>query len=173
MLNLCAKPPVNPESKLGSSVRRAVQNLALLPAVCFLFLGSAFQGLADVQKPYVVGNDRGGYLHDRLIELENLQRNRVSVEIRGRVCFSTCTMFLGLPDTCVDPETTFGFHGPSQSGRRLSQEDFDYFSKVMADFYPEPLKSWFMNKGRNRISGVYKIKGAEIIRMGIAPCRTA
>ncbi len=140
MLNLCAKPSVNPESKLGSSVRRAVQNLALLPAVCILFLGSAFQGLADVQKPYVVGNDRGGYLHDRLIELENLQRNRVSVEIRGRVCFSTCTMFLGLPDTCVDPETTFGFHGPSQSGRRLSQEDFDYFSKMMADFLPRAVE---------------------------------
>jgi len=71
----------------------------------------------------------------------------------------------------VDPKTTFGFHGPSRSGRRLAQEDFDYFSKVMADHYPEPLKSWFMEKGRNRLSGVYKIKGSRIIQMGVPACR--
>lgn len=128
---------------------------------------------AAAQQTYVVGSDRGGYLHDRLRELSNLQRNNVRVEIRGRVCYSTCTMFLGLPGACVDPETTFGFHGPSRSGRRLAQKDFDYFSRVMADFYPKPLKDWFMAEGRNRISGVYKIKGSEIIRMGVDACRTA
>ncbi|WP_235216174.1 hypothetical protein [Ruegeria halocynthiae] len=125
------------------------------------------------QQSYVVGSDRGGFLHDRLIELENLRRNGVQVEIRGRVCYSTCTMFLGLPKTCVTPDTVFGFHGPSRSGRRLAQRDFDYFSQVMADFYPEPLKTWFMQKGRNRVFGVHKIKGSEIIRMGVPACRTA
>lgn len=121
----------------------------------------------------VVGSDRGGYLHDRLIEIENLQKNDIQVEIRGRVCFSTCTMFLGLPGTCVNPDTTFGFHGPSRSGRRLAPEDFDYFSQVMAAYHPEPLRTWFMEKGRKRINGVFRIKGTEIIRMGIPACRTA
>ena len=128
---------------------------------------------AEVHPSLVIGNDRGGYLHDRLIELENLERNGVAVEIRGRVCFSTCTMFLGLPRTCVNPNTTFGFHGPSKNGRRLAPEDFDYFSRVMAKYYPEPLKSWFLKKGRNRISGVYRIKGTQIIQMGVRACREA
>lgn len=128
---------------------------------------------AQAQQAYVVGSDRGGYLHDRLIELNNLQRNNVRVEIRGRVCYSTCTMFLGLPGACVDPQTTFGFHGPSRSGRRLAQKDFDYFSQVMANYYPQPLKEWFMAEGRNRTSGVYKIKGSQIIRMGVPACSTA
>ncbi|WP_170761170.1 hypothetical protein [Ruegeria lacuscaerulensis] len=128
---------------------------------------------AEEGKLFIVGNDRGGYLHDRLIELENLQRNGVAVEIRGRVCFSTCTMFLGLPGACVDPDTTFGFHGPSRNGRRLAQADFDYFSQIMADYYPEPLKSWFMKTGRTRISGVYKIKGARLIQMGVPACQAA
>lgn len=119
---------------------------------------------------YVVGNDRGGYLHDRLNELRNLQRNGTRVQIRGRVCYSTCTMFLGLPNTCVDPNTTFGFHGPSRSGRRLSPQKFDYFSQVMANHYPAPLRSWFMNEGRHRISGVYKIKGTQLIGMGVKSC---
>lgn len=73
----------------------------------------------------------------------------------------------------MDPNTTFGFHGPSSSGRRLAQKDFDYFSQVMADYYPEPLKVWFMAEGRNRISGVYKVKGSQIIDMGVPACSTA
>ena len=143
----------------------------LAAALLASILGSATTGHAA--DALVVRSDRGGYLHDRLIEIENLQRNGIHVEIRGRVCYSTCTMYLGLPGTCVDPETTFGFHGPSRSGRRLAPADFDYFSQVMAEYYPEPLKTWFMDKGRNRINGIYKIKGAEIIRMGIPACRTA
>ncbi len=129
--------------------------------------------LAETFNSFIVGNDRGGYLHDRIVELENLQRHGVQIEIRGRVCFSTCTMFLGLPGTCVEPRTVFGFHGPSRGGRRLSKEDFDYFSQVMAAYYPEPLRSWFMETGRNRIHGVHKIKGAELIRMGVPRCRPA
>ncbi|MEX0302454.1 MAG: hypothetical protein AB3N24_08530 [Leisingera sp.] len=157
---------------LAGTAACKVAALGKTAAAC-LVLAALQPSEAVAQQTYVVGSDRGGYLHDRLIEIGNLQRNNVRVEIRGRVCFSTCTMFLGLPGTCVDPNTTFGFHGPSRSGRRLAQADFDYFSRVMADYYPEPLKVWFMEKGRNRISGVYKIKGSEIIRMGVPACRSA
>ncbi|WP_254445885.1 hypothetical protein [Ruegeria arenilitoris] len=145
----------------------------LAAVATFLTFVLAAPAPARAQGPMIVGSDRGGYLHDRLIELENLQRHGIQVEIRGRVCFSTCTMFLGLPGTCVNPDTTFGFHGPSRSGRRLAPADFDYFSEVMASYYPEPLRTWFMDKGRNRINGVYKIKGTELIRLGIPSCQTA
>ncbi|MEY8802445.1 hypothetical protein AB9K35_19390 [Leisingera sp. XS_AS12] len=139
----------------------ALLGLALLPAT------------SHAGQAYVVGSDRGGYLHDRLVELNKLQRDNVQVEIRGRVCYSTCTMFLGLPGACVDPNTTFGFHGPSQSGRRLAQKDFDYFSQVMAQYYPHPLREWFLSEGRNRLSGVYKVKGSQLISMGVPACTSA
>ena len=155
-----------------TALRKAAP-LGKTAAAAALALAIVQPSAAVAQQTYVVGSDRGGYLHDRLIEIDNLSRSGVRVEIRGRVCYSTCTMFLGLPGTCVDPNTTFGFHGPSRSGRRLAQADFDYFSQVMADYYPEPLKVWFMKEGRNRISGVYKMKGTEIIRMGVPACRTA
>jgi hypothetical protein len=153
--------------------RSTVRTAAKAAAAAGLALALLQPQAAAAQQTYVVGSDRGGYLHDRLIELNNLQKNGVRVEIRGRVCYSTCTMFLGLPGACVDPSTTFGFHGPSRSGRRLAQKDFDYFSRVMADHYPKPLKDWFMAEGRNRLSGIYKIKGSEIIRMGVKSCRSA
>ncbi|WP_170790158.1 hypothetical protein [Ruegeria lacuscaerulensis] len=133
----------------------------------------AVPGAGYSEQPLVVGSDRGGFLHDRLVELENLQRNGIRVELRGRICYSTCTMFLGLPGTCVTPDTIFGFHGPSRHGRPLSALDFQYFSEVMAEFYPEPIKTWFMETGRNRIRGVHKIKGSELIRLGVLACRTA
>lgn len=117
---------------------------------------------------YVVPSDRGGSLADRLLQLEALQRSNVRIEIRGKLCYSTCTMYLGLPGTCVVPETIFGFHGPSRNGQRLAQEDFDYFSRLMADYYPAPLADWFMAEGRYTIRGVHKMTGAEMIRRGMA-----
>ncbi|PCJ04786.1 MAG: hypothetical protein COB16_17480 [Rhodobacteraceae bacterium] len=128
--------------------------------------GQAFASL----QPYVVHNDRGGFVRDRLREIRNLRASGQPVEIRGAVCYSTCTMLLGLPQTCISPKTVFGFHGPSRSGRRLPPEDFEYYSQVIAQYYPKPLKDWYMKKGRKRINGLHRIKGTEIIRMGARAC---
>lgn len=119
---------------------------------------------------YVVGNDRGGYLLDRLRELRNLRNSGQPIEIRGRVCFSTCTMLIGLPQTCISPDTVFGFHGPSRNGQRLTQGEFDYYSRVMANYYPQQLKGWYMSTARNRINGVHRVKGSKLINMGVRQC---
>ncbi|MBY6059183.1 hypothetical protein [Leisingera daeponensis] len=71
------------------------------------------------------------------------------------------------------PGTVFGFHGPSRRGVRLKDEDFEYFSRLMAWHYPELLQAWFLQTGRYGISRVYKIKGSEIIRIGVPACRSA
>lgn len=161
-----AQVVVSALSGAGSSLRRFGMMATAATCLC------AAPAVAGSQS-YVVGSDHGGYLSDRLAELAQLQRRGARVEIRGQVCYSTCTMFLGLPGTCVNPNTEFGFHGPSRNGRRLAQQDFEYFSRVIADYYPEPLRNWFMAEGRNRISGIHRIKGQEIIRMGVPACRLA
>ncbi len=120
--------------------------------------------------PMVVRNDRGGLLRDRLIELGKLRRSRRPVEISGAVCYSTCTMFLGLPQTCISPRTTFGFHGPSTFGRALDPTAFDRATRVIASYYPQPLRSWYLNTGRYKIKSMYKLKGQQIISMGIRAC---
>ncbi len=156
--------------KIPWKKERSCRAVALCSKYIIAVLSTAFASLVNADPTYVVGTDRGGYLHDRLIELEALQTNSVRVEIRGRLCYSTCTLFLGLSDICVLPETTFGFHGPSRHGRPLTPAEFEYFSQVMSSYYPAPLKTWFLQKGRNRLSGVYKIKGATLIRMGGPAC---
>ena len=122
------------------------------------------------QSAYVVQNDRGGFIRDRLIQLRNLRASGRRVEIRGRICYSTCTMLLGLPNTCISPDTQFGFHGPSKNGRRLAPDRFEYYSRVIAQYYPSQLNDWYMKTGRKRINGVHRIKGQDIIQMGIEAC---
>jgi len=129
------------------------------------------QAQASLQ-PYVIHNDRGGFLRDRQLEIRRLQASGQLIEIRGAVCYSTCTMFLGLPQTCISARTVFGFHGPSRSGVRLPRDEFDRYSRLISQDYPKPLQDWFMKKGRARIDGVHRIKGTEIIRMGVKECPT-
>ena len=117
-----------------------------------------------------ISNDRGGLLLDRIAELQQLRRTGQSVRITGNICYSTCTMFLGLPQTCVSPSTTFGFHGPSSYGRPLEPALFEEASKVMAEHYPAVLKDWYMKTGRYEIVDVYRFRGSDIIKMGIQSC---
>jgi len=128
------------------------------------------QTLVSAQRPLVIQNDRGGVLTQRLREIRALRQSRRPIEIRGGVCFSTCTMYLGLPNTCISPNTTFGFHGPSSYGRALDPEMFNRASRVISRFYPAPLKSWYMNEARYQINTIAKVKGANIIRMGVRAC---
>lgn len=108
---------------------------------------------AAATQPYVVGNDRDGFVRDRLIELRNLRASGRRIEIRGKICYATCTMVLGLPKTCISPNTKF-----------------DFYSRAIAEHHPQQLNGWYMETGRNRINGGYKIRGSELIRRGIDVC---
>lgn len=150
--------------------------VALSLALCLGFI-SAAQPLGAAQSPrnknsgvIVVGNDRGGLVSRRVTEIQKIRAGGQRVEIRGRLCLSTCTMYLGLPQTCVSPTTVFGFHGPSYYGTPLSTRDFEYWSNVIAKHYPEPIRSWYLREGRTRVLNSYRIKGRQLIRMGISQC---
>ena len=79
-------------------------------------------------------------------------------------------MFLGLPQTCVSPETEFGFHGPSSYGKPLSPAIFDQASQIIVDHYPDGLKAWYMDKARHELRRMYRLPGSEMIRIGVAAC---
>ncbi len=138
--------------------------------IALVFPGAALAQMTLADGTVVIGNDRGGVIRDRLIELRTLRASGQPVQIKGRICYSTCTMLIGLPQTCVSANTTFGFHGPSYYGRPMEPDDFDHVSRVMAHYYPEPIKTWFLKEGRNRINGLYRISGSELIRIGVKSC---
>lgn len=118
----------------------------------------------------IVRNDPGGVVSKRANEINQLRAQGIRVELRGEVCLSSCTMYLGLANTCVFRGTTFGFHGPSYYGAKLSENDFEYWSQVIASHYPPRLRNWFLTTARYKISDYYRVKGSELIRMGVPEC---
>lgn len=130
--------------------------------------GPAFGQAAPVN---VVRNDLGGSIPARLEMITQLRNAGHRIEIRGN-CASACTMYLGLPNTCVARNARLGFHGPSSQyyGISLSPREFDYWSKVMADHYPGALRNWFMTTARHTTMGIITITGAEAIRLGARAC---
>ena len=148
--------------------------LGVVPGVLSGSGAAMAQGFSNASQParVIVHNDRGGIVSRRVAEIEAIRARGQSVEIRGQICYSSCTMYLGLPQACVLPDTRFGFHGPSHFGQQLSQRDFDYWSRIIAAHYPAPLRQWYMEQGRNTRSGYYTISGAELIRLGVRRCQT-
>lgn len=133
---------------------------------------SIMPGLADArQRPlHIVMNDRGGVVSQRQKEIETIRISGTRVEIRGAVCLSSCTMYLGSPDVCVSPKTSFGFHGPTDHGRPLKKRQFDYWSNIIAAYYPKKLSNWYMQTARYRLQGYYSLSGAQLIEMGFKSC---
>jgi hypothetical protein len=118
----------------------------------------------------VIRNDLGGRIDVRAQEIARLRAEGRAVELRGEACVSACTMYLGLDDVCVDPRTTFGFHGPSSYGIPMPPEYFEYWSEFLAGYYNAPLSDWFMKTARFELHSIYNISGKELIRLGYKPC---
>lgn len=125
--------------------------------------------MAQGQTAIVVHQDPGGSLGERRRLIKQLQSTGQRMELRG-ICYSACTMYLGLPNACVAPSASFGFHGPSSHGIALPPQEFERWSQVMAHYYREPLRSWYLSTARYEINGHYRLSGAELIRMGYARC---
>lgn len=136
--------------------------VGLLALIC-----GAVSGIAE---PLVIQNDRGGYLAKQLDRLAELKKSDRRVEVRGDVCFSTCTLYLSLPNMCADAETIFGFHGPMRIGRKMSTEEFDYFSQLIASHYPERIGQWYLETGREKRFGAHKIKARDMAQYGVKIC---
>lgn len=117
-----------------------------------------------------VANDYGGYIASYMRRIDGIRAQHTPVAITGD-CRSACTLYLGAGNVCVTRSATLRFHGPSKSGTPFPDVEFDMFSRAMAKYYPEPIKSWFMSEARYRIKGTYAVSGAELIRLGVPECR--
>lgn len=156
--------PPSPTDKASHAMaiwRRCAVLVAVLIGVC-----GAGPGLAlDVRE------DWGGSVAQRIDRVEKMRVSGTKVRILG-TCVSACTLYLGLPNTCVSPKARLGFHGPSAAlpGLPLPREVFDRVSLQMAGYYPGQLRGWYLAKGRLRTEGHYTMTGAQVITMGARAC---
>ncbi|SLN13597.1 hypothetical protein AQS8620_00182 [Aquimixticola soesokkakensis] len=137
-------------------------------------LGATLPEPASSAQPrrLVVTRDFGGNLSHRVAEINALRASGSRVEIPRGHCMSACTMYLGLANTCVGRNAIFGFHGPSTEfhGVALPPREFEYWSTLMASYYPSQLRNWYMQKGRKIVVGHFEMRGADLIRMGVREC---
>lgn len=156
------------------ALRPALPIMAAL-ATAFLFAASTAEALTPrspkIGATIVIKNDYGGSVRKRYEEIQVINQKRQKVEIRGHVCISSCTMYLGAKNVCVSPKTTFGFHGPYRFGARLTSAEFDQWSNVISSHYPSSVRSWYMQKARHQTSSITRVKGSELIRMGVSRCK--
>lgn len=118
----------------------------------------------------VARNDIGGRIDRCAEQLDHLRARGDLVEIRGHYCLSACTMYLGAESACTEPDTVFGFHGPSFWGLPVNDASFEYWSRVVASSYPDGLRPGYMQVARHRENGHYRVFGRELIGLGIQQC---
>ena len=125
----------------------------------------------NLQVVHIVRNDLGGRIDRRAAWVQTLRDRGARVEIRGRVCLSACTLFLGAKRVCIDADTVFGFHAPSLWGQPLDGPSFDYWSDMIASHYNPPLRQWYLEVARHRVHGYHRLSGRQLIELGYEPCR--
>lgn len=144
--------------------------LGLFLVCVALFTGAAHEARGQAMAARIIGDDRGGYVGERTREIAALNAQKTRVELRGRICYSSCTLYLGADNLCVSPTTVFGFHGPSRHGQTLTHDQFEHWSAVMARHYLPSLRKWFMDKARHRLRGYHRLTGQSLIDLGYPAC---
>ena len=146
--------------------------------VIFLGLGLAVSGSPGQATqegkngPIIISNDDGGSVAARARFIRSVKRSNTPVRIEGWRCNSSCTMLAFLPQTCIHPQTTFGFHGPFIDSRKMTEKEFDDWSRFMAQYYPPDFRRWFLQKARYvKRYDFLRVSGKELIRCGAKPCK--
>ena len=70
---------------------------------------AALAGGAAVIKTTYIDADGGGDIVAYTRRYDKLYQDNVRVVVRG-ACYSSCTMVLGYPNTCLEKDAVLGFH---------------------------------------------------------------
>jgi hypothetical protein len=91
-----------------------------------------------------ISNNRGGYVVDYAIRMEEWKKSGTRVRFAGR-CQSACTVYLALPasQACIARGASFTFHAPSGSSASATRYAHIYMMKT----YPAWVRSWVSSKG--------------------------
>lgn len=148
--------------------QRSLYACALVTGLTLAFsLLSPSEGQA--KRAHVVTYDSGGSVMARYQEINEFRLKGTRVEVRGQ-CMSACTMYLGLPNTCVSPSAIFGFHGPRDAGQNQPMPN-SFAAKLMAAHYPGDLQAWFLAEAQYLPgNSVARLSGKQLISMGISRC---
>lgn len=69
-------------------------------------------------EPIVIHNNKGGNVVQMIVRRNELEASGRPVRISGK-CNSACTMLITLPNACLAPDASVGFHAPRLPGTEI------------------------------------------------------
>lgn len=107
---------LSPGQELSQSAAMIRRTLILL--TLGLSLTALPQGPASAREVIDIVNNSGGNVLQTIKRRNQLQASGKLVRIRG-YCRSACTLYLTMPNACIGPGATIGFHAPRVPGTRI------------------------------------------------------
>lgn len=110
--------------------------------------------------PIVITDDAGGNVMAMMNRRNQLESSGRPVEIRG-YCRSACTMLITLPNACLAPDATVGFHAPRLPGTTIIPPLVD---EIMARFYRNGILTRWNSTWKHELK-IQKITAQEYVRL--------
>ena len=141
---------------------KKTRRLALILAAAMTVATPALaqQGIQRAGQFIDVWNNRGGNVLEMVQTRQELASSGRTVRIRG-YCRSACTMLITLPNACLGPHATVGFHAPRLPGTRIIPPHVD---QIMGSTYRNGIRDrWF--GGWNRSIDMQVISARDYVRL--------
>ena len=147
-LAACTAPPLpgNPASPLPSP-GQPVAPVAAAP-------------VAPAAAPLVIHNNRGGNVVQTMAWRAEIAASGRPVRITG-ACDSACTMLITLPNACLAPDATVGFHAPRLPGTQVIPPIVD---QMMAMHYRNGIRARWFNEWRHSLA-IQRITAREYVAL--------
>lgn len=110
--------------------------------------------------PIVIHDNRGGNVLRMMARRAELERSGREVRITG-VCRSACTMLVTLPNACLHPEASVGFHAPRLPGTTIIPPMVD---QMMAAHYRNGIRERWFAEWRHSLD-IHSISAREYVQL--------
>ncbi|PZO67091.1 MAG: hypothetical protein DI498_04975 [Paracoccus denitrificans] len=111
-------------------------------------------------EPIVISNNKGGNVLQMVAHRSELEASGRPVRIEGK-CNSACTILTTLPNACLAPTATIGFHAPRLPNTQIIPPIVD---EIMAQYYRNGVKDRWQSTWRTSLK-IQSISAQEYVRL--------
>lgn len=111
-------------------------------------------------EPIVIRNNKGGNVLKMVAQRSELEASGRPVRIEGK-CNSACTILTTLPNACLAPTATIGFHAPRLPNTQIIPPIVD---EIMARYYRNGVKDRWQSTWRTSLK-IQSISAQEYVRL--------
>ena len=168
-LAACTAPPLPTAGALagqgaGGAVPPQTPAVAAAPAPAVPAAAAAPATVPAAQTaataPLSIHNNRGGNVLQTMAQRAELMASGRQVRISG-ACDSACTMFITMPNACLAPDATIGFHAPRLPGTQVIPPIVD---QMMATTYRNGIRARWFSEWRHQLA-IQRITAREYVAL--------